>query len=90
MSRFRYAWNFVPVCKIYIQFEIKFFKRCLEKHVRVRNFKYMPEFTDHDVMIKMFTFVVFNASEKIWTWQMKLVDRVIFSDTSDSKNRRRN
>ena len=28
-------------------------------------FKYMPEFADHDVMVKMFTFVVFNASEII-------------------------
>ena len=37
------------------------FKRCFEKYVPVQNFKYKPEFTDHDVLVKIFTFVVFNV-----------------------------
>ena len=42
--------------------------------MHVHNFKYNPEFIDHDVLVKMFTLVAFNAPEIIWTLQVNLVD----------------
>ena len=52
----------------------------------IHNFKCKPEYTVLDILVKMFTFVVLKASEIIWTWKVMVVDKVIFSDTGDSKN----
>ena len=42
------------------------------------NFKGKPEFTDHNYLIKMFTFVVLKVPEMLWAWQVKMIDQINF------------